>query len=78
MKERLTVRPVFHRVPYATGWVLHIRPPRGSASAPCYWGGNPKDSPEEAIAAYADRIRESFPSFDVIVKPATRAQLNRV
>ena len=73
-KERITVRPVYLK-PY--GWILRLRMPRGSASPSGYWGGNGKASPQEALDTYGPRVIEALPSFNILLKPPTRAQLNR-
>ena len=73
MKEKITVRPAYIH----GGWMLYLRPPRGSASARGYWGGTPQSSPDEAIRLYGPRIVEALPGFEIAIMPATRAQLNR-
>lgn len=73
-KQRITVRPIYVR---RAGWVLYLRPERGSASPPCHWGGDGKATPEEALAAYRAAVEAAFPSFALSFRGATPAQKNR-
>ena len=72
---KINVAPAFLRTsPTVRGWVLRMTSDSGP---PCYWGGNPKPTPRDAVDSCADAIRQAFPTAEIRFLPASPAQIKR-